>query len=77
MSSIPSVILAEYTAAWPEEFDRIAADVATALAGDDYSIAHIGSTSVQGLCAKPVIDVLVGVASLDVIANPPSPILCA
>lgn len=64
-----TVILIEYTDFWRTEFNRIAADVATALAGDDYSIEHIGSTSVQGLCAKPVIDVLVGVASLDVIAN--------
>jgi len=28
------------------------------------SIEHVGSTAVPGLCAKPVIDVMVGVASL-------------
>jgi GrpB-like predicted nucleotidyltransferase (UPF0157 family) len=60
-----SVILCEYTDAWRAEFDRNAGELGTALAGaDGFSIEHIGSTSVPGLCAKPVIDILVGVASL-------------
>ena len=58
-----------YSDAWRIEFDRIAAEVATALTSEEISIEHIGSTSVQGLCPKPVIDVLVGVVSLDVFAN--------
>jgi GrpB-like predicted nucleotidyltransferase (UPF0157 family) len=60
-----SVTLCEYTAAWRAGFDRISGEVGGALAGaDGLCIEHIGSTAVPGMCAKPVIDVLVGVTNL-------------
>ncbi len=67
------VELHEYDPGWPDRFTAIAADVAAALAGAEAVVEHVGSTSVPGLCAKPVIDVLVGVASLaDVEARIPA-----
>ncbi len=69
MNRIPSVILTEYSDAWRSEYEQIASAIAIAIASEEISIEHIGSTSVHGLCAKPVIDVLVGVASLDVFAK--------
>jgi GrpB-like predicted nucleotidyltransferase (UPF0157 family) len=56
--------LVDYDPLWPLEFavekSRIAA-VLGALARD---IQHYGSTSVEGMRAKPILDILVGVAPL-------------
>ena len=51
--------------AWAAMGDAAAAEVAAALAPYVVEVQHIGSTSVAGLPAKPVIDLLVGVHSLD------------
>ena len=65
-----AVSLAEYSDGWHAEFDRAAADLLIALAGTaGLAIEHIGSTAVPGLCAKPVIDVLVGVTGLESIES--------
>jgi GrpB-like predicted nucleotidyltransferase (UPF0157 family) len=58
--------------AWAEKFERGAALVRAALGARVLGIEHIGSTSVPGLAAKPVVDMLVGLASMaDVLAAPP------
>jgi putative glutamine amidotransferase len=49
---------------WPEAFERESARVAQALGDAALRIEHVGSTSVPGLAAKPVIDIQVSVASL-------------
>lgn len=55
----------DYDPSWPEAFERERAALEESLqpwaAGP---IAHIGSTAVPGLCAKPVIDILVPVHGL-------------
>lgn len=56
------VTLEEYSAEWPNHFRCVAAELA-AIASAAH-IEHIGSTSVVGLCAKPVIDIVLGVAKL-------------
>lgn len=61
---MPTVELVEYQASWPAAFDAVAAQLAAAMRGVDARVEHIGSTSVPGLCAKPVIDVLLGVGAL-------------
>lgn len=49
---------AEYSPEWPLEFECEAARL-KALLGDELIVAHhIGSTSVPGLAAKPIIDLL-------------------
>ncbi len=54
----------EYSAAWPDQFQR-EADRLRALLGDEVvAVHHIGSTSVPGLAAKPIIDVIPLVRSL-------------
>jgi GrpB-like predicted nucleotidyltransferase (UPF0157 family)/ribosomal protein S18 acetylase RimI-like enzyme len=58
--------LAPYDPAWPERFE----DERTALEeaiGEWVTggIHHVGSTAVPGLTAKPIVDILVGVESLD------------
>jgi GrpB-like predicted nucleotidyltransferase (UPF0157 family) len=51
-----------YDPAWPQAYQQEASIVAGALAAMPHTIEHIGSTAVPGLPAKPVIDLMVGVA---------------
>lgn len=46
-----------YNANWPATFERLAADIQNALGAKALRIDHVGSTSVPGLAAKPVIDI--------------------
>ena len=55
-----------YAASWKADFAAVPHQLVAVLAEPSVQIEHIGSTSVQGLCAKPVIDVLTGAASLAV-----------
>jgi GrpB-like predicted nucleotidyltransferase (UPF0157 family) len=49
--------VAEYDERWPADFDRIAHAIRAALGDRVLELHHVGSTSVPGLPAKPVIDV--------------------
>lgn len=53
-----AIFLREYDAAWPALFEREAERIRGALGGKALQIHHVGSTAVSGLCAKPVIDML-------------------
>ncbi len=54
----PLVDLAEWTPEWAERFARARAELSGVLP-EDATIEHFGSTSVPGLMAKPIIDILV------------------
>jgi GrpB-like predicted nucleotidyltransferase (UPF0157 family) len=55
-----------YNPAWPALFEEERRRIEAALGGwVQGSIEHVGSTSVPGLAAKPVIDIMVGVANLE------------
>src|ERR1051325_1258605 len=60
------VRIVPYDPSWPALFDQerelLACTLAPWLVG---AIEHIGSTAVPGLVAKPVIDIMVAVESLD------------
>jgi GrpB-like predicted nucleotidyltransferase (UPF0157 family) len=56
--------LVEYDPAWPSVFEEEASAIRRALGDIAERIEHVGSTSVPGLAAKPVIDIQVSVASL-------------
>jgi GrpB-like predicted nucleotidyltransferase (UPF0157 family) len=61
------VTLAEPNALWPELFAGEAKRLRAALAGHGAAVEHCGSTSVEGLPAKPILDILVGLrAPIDV-----------
>lgn len=53
----------DYDPAWPILFEEIAEPVRDALRGLGVEVDHVGSTSVPGLAAKPVIDIDVVVRS--------------
>lgn len=56
------VIVEEYNPAWPQEFQRIKDMLESILRDTILGIEHVGSTSVPGLAAKPVIDINVVMA---------------
>lgn len=58
------VELHDYTPTWRSRFEREQKVLAEALGDVALDIQHVGSTSVPGLCAKPIIDIIVGVRSL-------------
>jgi GrpB-like predicted nucleotidyltransferase (UPF0157 family) len=49
--------------AWRAAFESERDDLARLLAGLVVDVQHVGSTAIPDLCAKPVIDVLVGLTS--------------
>lgn len=54
------VAVQDYNPEWPGQFQTIKEEIETALVGVKHiSIEHVGSTSVPGLAAKPVIDLSV------------------
>jgi GrpB-like predicted nucleotidyltransferase (UPF0157 family) len=57
-----------YDPAWPARFAEIGTALRGALGDMALRIDHIGSTSVPGLVAKPIIDIQVSVARLDPVA---------
>ena len=57
------VEIVDYDPAWPEAARAEAALIGPALAA--LAVEHVGSTAMPGLAAKPILDLLVGVADLD------------
>ena len=56
--------IVEYCNDWPSLFQEEKTRIQMALGEIAIDIEHFGSTSVPGLPAKPIIDILVGVSSL-------------
>jgi len=50
------IVIVDYDLLWPEKFQRHAAAISQALGQRALRVEHVGSTSVPGLAAKPVID---------------------
>src|SRR5438093_12811712 len=59
------IIVVEYDPAWPATFDDLRARVWTVVGDLALAIEHMGSTSVPGLAAKPIIDMTVVLPSAD------------
>jgi GrpB-like predicted nucleotidyltransferase (UPF0157 family) len=60
------VILEEYDFSWSEKFEKEKEYLMSIVGPWNYgSIEHIGSTSVFGMVAKPIIDIMFGVKSLE------------
>ena len=56
--TIRKIEVVEYDLGWPELFAIEAERIKQALGNNCIEIHHIGSTSIPGLSAKPVIDML-------------------
>jgi GrpB-like predicted nucleotidyltransferase (UPF0157 family) len=58
------VEVVDYDSRWPERFAEWERAIRAALGSTAIRVEHVGSTSVPGLAAKPVIDIQVSVADL-------------
>lgn len=61
------VIVATYNSQWPDMFMAEAERIKNILGKELISIHHIGSTSVPGLKAKPIIDIMPVVRNIEVV----------
>lgn len=52
------IVVTPYNLDWPKLFEIEALKIKEALGPNCIAIHHIGSTSIPGLCAKPIIDIL-------------------
>jgi len=59
-----SIVVCDYDPTWVALFERERTQLSNVLGSRMTAIEHVGSTSVPGLAAKPIIDLLVGVKSL-------------
>ena len=57
------VYLAPYDPAWPAQYAAEAAKIRAALGDGAIVLEHVGSTSIPGIPAKPIIDILLAVAN--------------
>ncbi len=53
-----TIVVVDYDPAWQGRFRREEAKIRAALGEAALSVEHIGSTSVPGLAAKPIVDIL-------------------
>src|SRR4051794_14593328 len=56
------ILVVPYDPAWPDRFQHECQKIRTAIGEQALRIEHVGSTSVAGLPAKPIIDILLVVA---------------
>lgn len=59
--------LVEYDPRWPAMFDQEVARLLDAIGDMIVRIEHIGSTAIPGIEAKPIIDILIGVTSIEAV----------
>jgi GrpB-like predicted nucleotidyltransferase (UPF0157 family) len=58
------ILVVDYDTAWPVAYEKERARLSAAVGARPAVFEHIGSTAVPGLCAKPVIDVAIGIPDL-------------
>mgnify|MGYP005795763827 CR=1 FL=1 len=61
------IVVTAYNPEWPNMFEMEAEKIRQILGPNCVSIFHIGSTSVDGLAAKPIIDIMPIVKNLDAV----------
>jgi GrpB-like predicted nucleotidyltransferase (UPF0157 family) len=54
-----NITLEEYSPLWAMEFQELSRIYAASLAGQFVAIEHVGSTAIENLCAKPILDIVI------------------
>ncbi|MGF6178279.1 GrpB-like predicted nucleotidyltransferase (UPF0157 family) [Ensifer sp. 4252] len=67
VSSTQQIEICDWSPRWPNKFALKAAAIRQTLGDHALRIDHIGSTSIEGLAAKPIIDIQISVADLQLI----------
>ena len=57
-----TIDLAPYDPTWPRQYEVEAAKIRAALGQAALVLEHVGSTSIPGMAAKPILDIVLGVA---------------
>lgn len=55
------ICIERYNPQWPGYFEQEKIRIQKAVSNQKLHIEHIGSTSVKGMSAKPIIDILIGI----------------
>ncbi|AZV41811.1 GrpB family protein [Peribacillus asahii] len=63
------ITIEDYNSNWSKQFKEEKVKLKEILADKAISIEHIGSTSVEGLGAKPILDIAIGVNDLEVVGE--------
>lgn len=58
--------LEEYNPVWVKQYEDEKLNIIQALEDIEFFIEHFGSTSIPGMTAKPIVDILVGVSQIPV-----------
>lgn len=61
------VTLSNYSNLWPQEFEKDRLRILALLGDKAKQIEHVGSTSIPGMAAKPIIDIAVAVEHFSII----------
>lgn len=56
-SDTMTIVVADYQPNWTHQFSKLSKNLADIVGANAISIEHVGSTSVPGLAAKPIIDI--------------------
>ena len=59
-----TIVVVPYDPAWADDFEAAASALRDAFGAAAVAIHHIGSTSIRGLAAKPIVDLLVEATTL-------------
>lgn len=65
----------KYNPDWKQSFELIKSELTDLIDFINPNIEHIGSTSVEGLSAKPIIDILIGVKNENDLDKTTSPLM--
>ena len=60
-----TVVVVAYRPLWAALFEKARSDLRRACGPEVLEVHHVGSTSVPGLCAKPVLDILASIPDFD------------
>lgn len=60
-----SVLLRPYDLRWPGQFEQASGEIRRALGSAILDVQHVGSTAIPGLCAKPILDILVSIPNFE------------
>jgi GrpB-like predicted nucleotidyltransferase (UPF0157 family) len=60
-----TAVVVPYDPRWPDLYERARSELVDVLAESVVEIEHVGSTAVPGLASKPVIDIAIGVDTID------------
>ena len=62
-SAKDGIIIVDYDPNWPIVFESLKKDIDHAFKDIPHQVEHVGSTSVPGLCAKPIIDMVLTISN--------------